>query len=102
MDNDIKESFIKVLKEIIDGDLTWVDTDYGICFNLSELSEKGDWTIGYNFVEENCSDWPMYSGNSEFPISGYDDRTNWQGEQLELRQSLAQHLLIKLEEGTYD
>ena len=104
MDNRIKECFIKVLKEIIDGDLSSIDKWYGLCGNLSEVticSSKPYCNLGYNFVENNCSDWKHYSGLRETPIIGFNRSTNWQGEQLKLRQSLAQHLLTKLEESTY-
>jgi len=62
-----------------------------------------------NFVAKNVVDWEHYSGNPTFPIGGikiYNNNfimnTLWEGEQLELRKSLAKHLLTKLEENTYE
>lgn len=103
MDDEIKEGFIKLLKEIINGDLSNVDKWYGLCGNLSNTVDLSRvWsTLGYDFVENNCSDWKHYSGIKVLPIVGFRRSKNWQGEQLELRQSLAQHLLTKLEENTY-
>ena len=56
-------------------------------------------TIGdfdsYFFVEDNCSDWEFFSGDNSVPIKGYDEGNLWEGEQLELRLSLIDHLIDK-------
>jgi len=110
LDEDVKDKFIKVLKEIVAGDLSNVDIRLGMCNTLFELRAEYRFFEGYKIVRCNCEDWEHYSGCIYYPVSGEQVYKNysydildglWQGEQLTLRQSLAQHLLTKLEENTY-
>ena len=61
MDDKTKKSFIKLLKEIISGDLSNIYKWYGICGNLSNTGNLGDVlsTLGYDFVENNPSCYPL-------------------------------------------
>ena len=68
----------------------------GICYNLSEITN--DYDLSYVFVEDNCSDWEFFSGCILVPVGGYDGDCLWEGEQLELRLSLLDHLIIKARE----
>ena len=100
LDEDVKIKFIELLKEIAAGDLSNVDKHYGICGALCD--SVCDDEIGYSFVQKNCKDWDNFRGTPNIPTGAYNLLgRNWQGEQLALRQSLAQHLLTKLDEDTY-
>ena len=103
LDEGVRIKFIKLLKEIVVGDLRNVDKYFGLYFALDSLT--GTITtyeeVGYSFVVKNCVDWKYFSGNPNIPTGLYDRNCNWEGKQLKLRQSLAQHLLTKLEENTY-
>lgn len=104
MDDETKLLFRNLLLDIVQGDLEAVDIHYGLCGNLSLAvpNDNEDTTLGYLFVGQNCSDWSYFSGCTLLPVGGgYSNRSKWQGKQLKLRQSLAQHLLTKLEENTY-
>lgn len=69
---------------------------YGICYNLSGVT--GDFDLSYDFVGVNCSDWDFFSGCYLNPINNYLDKPLWEGEQLELRLSLIDHLITKARE----
>lgn len=69
---------------------------FGICYNLSEL--MGGCDSSYDFVAVSCSDWEFFSGCYLNPIDGYVDKPLWEGEQLELRLSLLDHLINKAKE----
>lgn len=66
---------------------------FGICRNLSSLT--GCSWESYSFVSSNCEDWEYFSGDSAYPIVGYDEEPMWEGEQLVLRLSLLDHLIAK-------
>ena len=68
----------------------------GICTNLAGLTEDSD--SSYDFVRDNCEDWEHFSCDTSYPIEGYDDGHLWEGEQLELRLSLIDHLIAKARE----
>lgn len=81
---------------------------YGVCFNLSTRQDQepkryglATDNSGYDIVEENSSDWEFYSGISCYPvpeeIGTRDSAPKWEGEQLEYRVSLINHIISKLE-----
>ena len=47
------------------------------------------------FVRDNCYDWEFFSGLFEYPVELSNDCDLWEDEQLELRLSLIDHLIIK-------
>lgn len=71
-------------------------TAMGICFNLSEMTDHD--ICAYTFVRDNCCDWEFFSGLFEYPVELSDDCDFWEGEQLELRLSLIDHLIAKARE----
>lgn len=93
---------IKFLEKIAIGDISGIsNTKCGLCYNLNLLDDCRP--TGSKFVYGNCSDWKHFSGEKEYPIIGEDSYwgkklPKWEGEQLELRSSLAKHLLSKLGE----
>lgn len=74
-------------------------TSAGICYNLLEITD--DYDLSYDFVEDNCSDWEFFSGCTLVPIVGYDEDHLWEGEQLELRLSLLDHLITKAKQQNF-
>lgn len=67
--------------------------NHGICSNLSRLTDSYDFP--YYFVKDNCEDWQNFSGDTSYPIEGYDLGDLWEGRQLRLRLSLLDHLIAK-------
>lgn len=79
----------------------------GLCSNLSyevygtvETPVSGD--IAFQFILNCVEDWPRFSGICSYPIKGgslaYDVLDKWEGEQLEERLGLIDHLLTKIEQ----
>ena len=101
-----KNKLIRLLTLVTKGKLELIDTELGLCRGLKDI--VSNYFSAYTFVRLNCKDWSRFSGSPDYPVDGFDGYlhhlragTLWQGEQLKLRQSLAQHLLTKLEENTY-
>lgn len=93
---EIKEALLKLKEDAICDNIEFKDD--GICHLLSCLCESSK----YGFVKENCGDWNHFSGDLSYPVSSKEvfsyHRNNcdlWNGEQLELRLSLIDHLLTK-------
>lgn len=70
--------------------------DFGICYNLAVITEESG--LSYDFVRNNCYDWEFFSGLFEYPVELSNDCDLWEGEQLELRLSLIDHLITKAQE----
>lgn len=71
---------------------------YGICYNLFNLTDSIN--LSLDFVADNCEDWEHFSGDVDYPIEGYNDDCDlWEGEQLELRLSLLDHLITKAKQS---
>ena len=68
----------------------------GICYNLNEIVDE-DFSV-YEYVANNSEDWEHYSGVYEYPVKLCNDCGLWEGEQLELRLSLLDHLIAKAQE----
>lgn len=66
---------------------------FGICYNLGELVSYD--IRAYKFVSNNSEDWEHYSGVYGYPVKLPNDCKYWEGEQLELRLSLIDHLIAK-------
>lgn len=99
MDNRDKRILQEALNKIIQNDLRGISYYFGLCRFLNDILTSN----GYDFVANNCSDWVEFTGNTSYPVVGYFNHNNkWVGKQLILRQSLAQHLLTKLENNTYE
>lgn len=71
-------------------------TDFGICYNLNEIVDE-DVSV-YEFVSNNSEDWEHHSGVYEYPVKLSNNCDLWEGEQLELRLSLLDHLIAKARE----
>lgn len=83
-----------VKQEAVNGGITW--KHHGICSNWSE--KLNDDSIAYVLVNNISPTWKEYSGEVGRPIKGYFLSKNlWEGEQLELRLSLIDHILKFLE-----
>jgi len=71
----------------------------GICPNIT-LSSFGV-VDGYDMVVRYCREWPEFSGDCGFPVSGWDvyssGRSLWAGNQLKLRLSLINHIMDCIE-----
>lgn len=89
----------KCLNNIIQGDLRGISYYFGVCRYLDDILDCN----GYDFVNNNCIDWIEFTGDVSYPVRGYFKHNDkWSGKQLELRQSLAQHLLTKVEQNIYE
>ena len=93
---EIKEALLQIKEDAKIGDIK--KHIFGICSILSNISGSN----GYLFVNSNCSDWEYFSGDLHYPVSGKDiwikhayKNSLWEGEQLDLRLSLIDHLLTK-------
>lgn len=73
------------------------ETTAGICLNWTD--ELGCDAFGCVLVEQLAPSWEHYSGEMDLPIVGcYITDKLWEGEQLNLRLSLIDHILKRLEE----
>lgn len=102
----LNEKQIQLLGEISEGNIeNLYDNTKGICLNLTMLVDvipKDAYESGYTFVRKNSSDWEHFSGCKVYPVRGCKPIDGewekiWEGELLELRISLAKHLLSKIE-----
>tara|TARA_R110000851_G_scaffold34889_1_gene92337 strand:- start:5906 stop:6199 length:294 start_codon:yes stop_codon:yes gene_type:complete len=77
------------------------DVDFGICFNLTcktgEFRTQRTGIDGYLLVAKHAASWEHYSGNPYFPVALDRLKPLWEGEGLELRHSLIDHIIAKLE-----
>jgi hypothetical protein len=102
MTNDEKKEVLRVLGEIkLRGPFTGGS---GLCFNISRMGAIDMHTV-YDVLRIFSVDWEHFSGEHLYPISGekvYNHPKSlgkhWEGEQLELRLSLIDHLIKKLRE----
>ena len=101
MNNITKVKLIATLYRAAEGDLKGNEHVAGLCNLIWDYCSE-------DFVAKNVTDWEHYSGDPTFPIGGIDIynsnfimNTLWEGEQLELRKSLAKHLLAKLINNDY-
>jgi len=67
--------------------------DMGICSNLYTLTNT---TLSYAFVRFFSEGWIHHTGLPAYPVPRTSDRT-WEGQQLQYRLSLIQHLIQQLE-----
>ena len=102
MDKLIKDKLMATLERAAKGELKEYEYVAGLCNLIWDYCSN-------TFVAKNVTDWEHYSGDPTFPIGGIDTYNRnfirealWKGEQLELRKSLAKHLLTKLKENTYE
>lgn len=91
----IKECLHQLLKDIEGNSILY--PIIGICANLNEYLK--DDPCAYDFICANCKDWEDYSGDGSYPIKGSVGKfyleNLWEGEQLQLRISLINHLINK-------
>ena len=90
----LNEKQIQLITEISNGDISNVDIEYGICYNVKCVGGF-DFCIGV-YLSQFWVNWPEYSGELAFPVSGVDGyygQNLWEGEQLRLRVSLCKFLL---------
>jgi len=88
---------IQLITEISNGDISNIDTRCGICGNVRRLARLAESHVSVcNYLSQFWVNWPEYSGQWQFPISGaadYYGQNLWEGEQLRLRISLCKFLL---------
>jgi hypothetical protein len=100
-----KETILKGIKELIEipkEEMYIFDPNFGICWNLSSiLGALGlQAYLGYDIISDYdfALDWPHYSGKNSYPIPRETCGPRWEGQQLEYRISLLEHLYKKIEE----
>lgn len=86
---------------------TVADKGLGICYNLEQLGVNSS----YQLVSTICMSWPerceqadvytMEDGTvrCDYPILRSDDVGLWEGEKLEKRLSLIDHLIVRVRQG---
>lgn len=89
------DSLLVVKQEALDGNIFWIS--HGICSNWGDKLEFS--CLAYDIVGDLADGWEHHSGLKHQPIAGYGWQNNWEGEQLELRLSLIDHILKRLEEA---
>lgn len=79
-----------------------IDPKCGLCCNAA-LSSAATANECCDFIGDNCKDWEHFSGSVLFPILGMEPyykaketRELYTGKQLDLRISLAKHLIAKI------
>jgi len=99
MDKTTKEQFLHACHTLLkNGPL---QRSVGICANLGYLYARGNRT-SHSLVQHYAQNWPLYSGDEEFPIPGGEDlyfatEVKWEGEQGQLRYDLLHHLIKETE-----
>ena len=89
------DSLTVIKEKALSGEITCLTM--GICGNWSE--ESGLDEFSYILVETFSPSWDKFSGDPSIPVVGdYFSSKLWEGEQLELRLSLIDHILKRLEE----
>ena len=109
-DKEERGVIVSVLDNIINGELSKIYEEEGLCGNLIyELRSLGANTpraveLVCSLVESISPSWEYFSGDASFPVpdtegksflspvQAYFESDKWKGEQLELRQSLSQHI----------
>jgi len=66
----------------------------GICYNLSYVFERFE---AYRLVAIASQGWEHHTGYVDYPVSGHNLGNLWEGKQLELRISLINHLIARIE-----
>lgn len=99
-----KETILKGIKELIEipkeEKTESFDPHVGICYNLSNILSDLKIHIGYDIVTDYdfTVDWPHYSGKICYPVPRKNYGPRWEGQQLEYRISLLEHLYKKIGE----
>lgn len=102
-----KELTITFLTEIVNGDLSNIENrDLGICNSLQCYLFENTWTkleCGYDIITHFSKLWDKHAGEDDYPIpwdrSEYAPLTPlWEGNQLELRQSLCKHMIKRIQD----
>lgn len=79
-----------------------VDENFGICFNLSDLTERKYKQLeykGYDIVEEFSKEWKHHSGNVAYPVPrSHLGEDLWEGDQLKYRLDLIDYIIGQLKE----
>lgn len=78
-----------------------IDTDFGICWNLSKLISnlnEGLYFKGYDIVKVFSEGWKHHTGVIENPIPYEEDSYFWKGQQLEYRLDLINYIIEQLKE----
>lgn len=108
MNTKAKEVLMAKLQNVIDGNIPEVFKSSGLCAYIKYVDYLDGSDNVFNLVTCNSQGWEFYSGDKQYPISGQwyywehtINKTLYVGEQLELRQSLAKHLLTKLINDDY-
>lgn len=92
------DSLNVVKQEALNGNIVWIS--HGICSNWGDKLDFNG--LAYDIVEDLADGWEHHSGIKHQPIAGYGWYNNWEGEQLELRLSLIDHILKRLEEASQE
>ena len=98
-----KQNTIEHLRGLADGTIEARCLRQGICFDLNVY-----WSLSYDSVEDYCSEWEEFSGDTEYPVpdplgarKAYGNTPNlWEGEYGASRKRLCLFLSDVLEKMT--
>lgn len=71
-----------------------IEPDYGICRNWCELLSD---SVSYTLVENLSFSWKYRTEWDEYPVPDDESFGLWEGVNLEMRLSLIDHILVRLE-----
>ncbi|MEG2706902.1 MAG: hypothetical protein RR959_06135 [Erysipelotrichaceae bacterium] len=96
-----KQELIDSLEEVKQQSISGVITklNYGICGNWSKILDNN---VPYNFVSIFSGDWEHSTLDSKYPVPDDESLDLWEGTNLEMRLSLIDHILKRLEESDQD
>lgn len=75
------------------------EPDCGICMNWAVTAKC---VITYDLVERYSVEWEHFSLNQSFPVPHNSGYRLWEGVNLEMRLSLIDHILKRLEESSQE
>ena len=75
------------------------EPDYGICKNWCEILDD---SIVYILVMKLSKDWEYFTGYYDYPVPDDESFDLWEGINLEMRLSLIDHILKRLEESSQE
>lgn len=91
------KSLVHLKQDALTGNIEHVHT--GICYNWGRLLAS---CVSYTVVGEFSQDWKFYSGHKGYPVPDNETIGLWEGKNLEMRLSLIDHILKRLDEVDQD
>ena len=94
---ELNDSLEEVNQQAISGNL--IESECGVCFNWSNILDND---VTYKLVSTFSIDWEHSTLDSKYPVPEDESLELWEGVNLEMRLSLIDHILKRLEESEQD